>query len=63
MESHANCDLINHNIDYKAGNGIVVIVNSCDGTVHPVTRCCDRTMLTHSIGILTSNAIKIIIVI
>ena len=57
VESHANRDLINHSIDHKAGDGIVAIVNSCDGVVHPITRHCDRTILTQSIGVLTSNAI------
>ena len=36
----------------------MAIVNSCDGAVHTVTRTCDRTILTQSIGIITSNAIK-----
>ena len=58
VESCANRDLINHNIDCKVGNGIVAIVNSCDGAVHPVTRHCNRTILTQSIGILTSNTIN-----
>ena len=58
VKSYTNIDLINHKIDYKLGNGIVSILNSCDEEVHPVTRHCDRTMLTQSIGILTSNTIK-----
>ena len=46
VESCSNHVLINHKIDYKTGNVIVVIMNSCDGAVHIVTRYCDRTMLT-----------------
>ena len=63
VESCANRDLINHNIDHRVSNGIMEIFNSCDGEVHPVTRCCNRTILTQSIVILISNAIKIIIAI
>ena len=35
-----------------------MIVNSCDGTVHPVTRFCNRTILTQSISIITSTTIR-----
>ena len=46
VESCENRDLINHNIDHKVGNGIVAIVNSWHGKVHPVSRHCDRATLT-----------------
>ena len=55
VESRANRDLTNQNIDCKVVNGVVTIVSSCDGVVHPLTRHCDRTMLTWSIGVLKSK--------
>ena len=58
MESYANRDLVNHNMNHKLDNGTIAIVNSCDGAVHPVTRCCDRSMMTQSISIVTSTTIK-----
>ena len=48
-------DLISYNIDYKLDNGIIVIVNSCDGVVHLVITYYNRIILTQSNFIITSN--------
>ena len=58
IKSFVDRDLTNHDIDYKSDNRPIVIVNSADGAVHPVTRYCDRTTLTQSISLMTSNTIR-----
>ena len=58
VESCANRNLVNHDMNCKLDNGIAVIVNSCNLVVHPVARYCNRTILTQLISIVTSNVIK-----
>ena len=35
---------------------LVRIVNSCDGDIHHVTKCCDQTILIQSISIVTPSS-------
>ena len=58
IKSFADRDLTNHNIDYKSDNRLLVIANSADGAVHPVTRYCNRAILTQSISLLTSTTMR-----
>ena len=44
--------------NHDSDDDIVVIVKSCDGAVHPVTRCCNRTILTQSMSLLSKDSIK-----
>ena len=37
-QSFFNRDLVNHNMNYKLDDGMIAIVNSYDGAVHPVAR-------------------------
>ena len=58
VQSCVNHDLVNHDTNNQSDDEMIVIVNICDGAVHPVTICCDRTMLTQSISIIKSNTIR-----
>ena len=43
---------------YELDGGLIVIAKIYDGAVHPVARHCGRTILTQSISIATTNAMK-----
>ena len=58
IQSFAKRDFDSYNVKHDNDDEHVVIVNSCDGVVHPVTRHCDRTMLTQSISILSEHIIN-----
>ena len=45
-------------IMYNGNEEIACVVNSCDGAIHPVTKFCDRTILTQSIGTLTPTLVQ-----
>ena len=58
IKSYVDRDRSKFGIMYNNNDEIVCIVNSCDGAIHPVTKFCDRTILTQSIGILTPTSVK-----
>ena len=58
IKSFADRDLTNCNVDCKSENRLLAIVNSADGAAHPVTRHCDRAILTQSISLLTSTTMQ-----
>ena len=49
---------MNHNIDCKSDDKPTATVNSADGAVHPFSGHCDRTTLTQSISLMTSNTTR-----
>jgi len=46
IQSFVDHDLVNYKIDYKLDDKTIVIVNSYDSAIHPVTRFCNRAILT-----------------
>ena len=58
IKSFAERDRENHNVICTSDDYIIVIVKSCDGAIHPVTRCCDRTMFTQLMSSLSKDSIK-----
>ena len=46
MQSFINHNLVNHNINYKLDDRAIVIVNSCNIMVCPITRYCNMEILT-----------------
>ena len=58
IKSYVNHDESKYGITCNNNDEIVCIINSYDRTVHPVTKYCDRTILTQSISILTPPSIQ-----